>query len=47
MEEQNVNENQLQAMNELEEIIKGWVVISKWKKDLEFYDDLRQRMLNV
>ena len=39
-------EQQSEALTELEEIVKKWVVMSRWKKDLEFYEELRQKVAN-
>lgn len=47
MEQKPENTQQIDAMNDIEEIIKKWVVMSKWKKDLEFYAELKDRMFNA
>lgn len=46
METKTLADQQIEALAEIEEIVKKWVVMSKWKKDLEFYDDLRQQVMN-
>jgi hypothetical protein len=46
MENKTIADQQIEALAEIEEIVKKWVVMSKWKKDLEFYDELRQQVMN-
>ena len=46
METKTIAEQQSESLTELEEIVKKWVVMAKWKKDLEFYEELRQKVLN-
>ena len=46
METKTLADQQSEALCEIEEIVKKWVVMSKWKKDLEFYEELRQQVMN-
>jgi predicted RecB family endonuclease len=46
VENKSIADQQIEALAEIEEIVKKWVVMSKWKKDLEFYEELRQKVAN-
>lgn len=46
MENKTIADQQSEALTEIEEVVKKWVVMSKWKKDLEFYEELRQQVMN-
>jgi hypothetical protein len=46
METKTLADQQSEALNEIEEVVKKWVVMSKWRKDLEFYEELRQQVMN-
>jgi hypothetical protein len=39
-------DQQSEALTEIEEIVKKWVVMSKWQKDLDYYEELRQKVAN-
>lgn len=38
-------ENQKEAMDELEQIIKQWVFKRRWQEDLDHYEDLRKQFM--
>ena len=46
MEAKTIADQQSEALTEIEEIVKKWVVMSKWQKDLDFYEELRQKVAN-
>jgi hypothetical protein len=39
-------DQQTEALAEIEEIVKKWVVMSKWQKDLDYYEELKQKVAN-
>jgi hypothetical protein len=46
METKTIADQQIEALAEIEEIVKKWAVMSKWQKDLDYYEELKQKVAN-
>lgn len=38
-------QNQKEALDEIEQIVKQWVAKRKWQEDLDHYEDLRKQFM--
>jgi hypothetical protein len=38
-------QNQKKALDEIEQVIKQWVIKRRWQEDLDHYEDLRKQFL--
>lgn len=38
-------EKQKEALDEIEQIVKQWVVKRRWQEDLDHYEDLRKQFM--